>query len=804
MAFLLIRNRGLVLNAPRRGWRSWLAAFLTVFLIIAFADHSRCQRDGSRPLRDILPKDETYSWQRVAIGGGGFITGYGSDPTGVTRVARADVHGAYLWLSEQDRWAQLATSTNMPEVFRVQDGVNEGVYEITTAPSQANRIFMAVKGRVFRSDDRGGTFIEAAGGLPTDLRFHPNSESSKAGPFLAVSPIKPDLVFPGTPEHGLWRSLDAGSSWARVESVPAAKADPTTLDQPPSGIMIWFERGPGGATGRIWALSSEHGIYISNDSGVNFAPLVREDDEQPRCLIQGVFAPDGNFYGVDRTGQRVWRYRDNSWSDFAAQGKLSLSSFTTIAVNPRTLQIFVFDQGGQAYRSSNGGESWMPLLHRSMPGANDPPWLHVSNQSYFAMGQVMFDPIVPDRLWAGTGTGVYYSDVPSLLPLITWVSQSRGIEELVATDVAQGVGQAPLFASLDFGVHRKDDLFSFSKTYGPKERVLIAVQQLALTPSTPAFIATNASDTRINCCSEDGDAVLAAYSTDGGNRWRKFDMLPTPRGTRADDPWRMSFGSIAVSAGSPDNIVWEPTFNRTPHYTIDRGRTWSPIKFEGRSLAPGSHTERFLPRKTLAADGMRAGVFYLAYAPMPAQVADLTGLWRSENGGKTWQHVFNIEIAPSSQYAAKLRAVPGRIGDLFFTSAVSGDGDRRLRRSRNGGISWQVIETVEHVDDLAFGKAAPGSTQPTIFLSGRVANRYGIWRSIDDGTSWMKIAQHPAGSLDQVTVMAADPDRFGRVYVGYMGSGFIVDESQECRPVPYYFQNKSECFKTTSTHSGAL
>ncbi|PJN92360.1 hypothetical protein CNY89_30365, partial [Amaricoccus sp. HAR-UPW-R2A-40] len=38
--------------------------------------------------------------------------------------------------------------------------------------------------------------------------------------------------------------------------------------------------------------------------------------------------------------------------------------------------------------------------------------------------------------------------------------------------IAQSLGRPPLFAFLDFGIHVKDDLDAFSTGYGPKERVL--------------------------------------------------------------------------------------------------------------------------------------------------------------------------------------------------------------------------------------------------------------------------------------------------------------------------------------------
>lgn len=741
----------------------------------------------------LSPEGETYSWKHVAIGGGGFITGYSTDPTGATRVVRADVYGAYVWRSDQNRWVQLVTSSAFPEIYHSQNGMNEGVFEIIVAPSRPDRIYMAAKGRVFRSDDQGASFIDVSRSLPASLAFDPNSFFRNSGPYMAVSPTDPDNVLFGTPNDGLWQSTDAGGTWARIHSVPAAAdLQPEAGIQSP-GIIPWFEQREGRATERIWAMSPGHGVYVSHDGGRGFEMLVAPDQLQPKLITQGAFSPDGTFFAVDRESRSVWRFRAGSWTRLMSRPWSPTGSFAAVAVNPRNSDVFVFDEGGRVYRSGDGGESWWPLLHRSRVGEGDPPWLRVSDQSYFAMGRVEFDPVVPNRLWAGTGTGVYYADISENAFLITWVSQTRGIEELVANDVIQPSGQAPLFAALDFGIHVKDDLDAYSVAYGPKERVLIAAQQLAWSPSNPDFVVTNASDTRTFCCWQDGDAVLAGYSLNGGRTWTKFPTIPQPPGTSANDPWRMSFGTIAVSSGDIDNIVWAPSFNRSPYYTTDKGRTWSRVMLAGEQLPmTGSHSSYYMQRKTLAADQVRAGVFYLVHSGEAANAA-LAGLWRTRDGGAHWDQVFKGEIAPQSQYAAKLRPVPGHEGHLFFTSGVAEGADTWLRRSRDGGGSWSVVPQVDHVDDVGFGKSAPDSPYPTIFISGRVLGQYGIWRSTDDAVTWKRVGAFPVGSLDQVTVVGADPDRFGRVYLGYKGSGWIYGEPAPCRIAPHQFPHATEC-----------
>ena len=59
-------------------------------------------------------------------------------------------------------------------------------------------------------------------------------------------------------------------------------------------------------------------------------------------------------------------------------------------------------------------------------------------------------------------------------------------------------------------------------------------------------------------------------------------------------------------------------------------------------------------------------------------------------------------------------------------------------------------------------------------MVGWVNNVYGIWQSINEAQSWTQIGTWPNGSLDEIKTISGDPNVFGKVYVGFAGSGYAV------------------------------
>jgi len=71
-----------------------------------------------------------------------------------------------------------------------------------------------------------------------------------------------------------------------------------------------------------------------------------------------------------------------------------------------------------------------------------------------------------------------------------------------------------------------------------------------------------------------------------------------------------------------------------------------------------------------------------------------------------------------------------------------------------------------------FGKAATDGGYPSIYTSAGSTPFTASGKSDDHAQSWTKIGQWPTDSLDQIKTIAGDPDIYGRVYVGFNGSGY--------------------------------
>jgi photosystem II stability/assembly factor-like uncharacterized protein len=242
-------------------------------------------------------------------------------------------------------------------------------------------------------------------------------------------------------------------------------------------------------------------------------------------------------------------------------------------------------------------------------------------------------------------------------------------------------------------------------------------------------------------------------TTDYGTSWHNVSdgFLPTP-----------SIGAISVAQKDP-NIVYTGTgsdglrsnviVGKGVYKSIDAGNSWSPVGLErvgqigALILHPEDHNTVFV-----------AGI------GQPFQANSERGIFRTRNGGRSWEKVLYLsdEIGFSD-----VEMLPGNPNILFATA-------------------WKAVR------------------KPWTIISGGTAEEGGIYKSVDGGDTWDKVTKGLPGNLIgkiDVAVCPADsrvvyalveaPNKEGGLYKSVdQGASFTqVSDFGGLRSRPFYYTN---------------
>jgi hypothetical protein len=687
---------------------------------------------------------QPYIWKNVAIKGGGFVTGLITHPNAPGVIyARTDIGGAYRWYDAGNSWVPLLD-------FSV-DANTYGIEGLAIDPSDGNRLYIAAsRGSstlkyILVSTNRGATFTS----FTPPFSLDGNARGRGGGERMAVDPNLGSILFYGTKSQGLYKSVNYGATWSLVSSFPV-----TTTANTVGIVFVQFDESsgsPGSPTPTLFAGVSQTGnnLYRSTDGGTNWSLVANAG---PAAQMPHHAAPDGlgNMYITfnDTCGPN-----DNVTT--GAVCKLNLSTLASANVSPAKLS---WEQGGwggvsvdpqhpatvvvstvdrwwpspydQIYRSTNGGASWKTTA-LSLPGTNGAPWT-VARTPHWCEN-VQIDPFNSNRAWYVTGYGVFSCTNLTAADsggTVNWTFTSDGLEETVPLGLASPPSGPHLLSQVgDQGGFRH-----FNLDVSPPLADYFSTHRIT---SFGIDFAENNPNIMVRLFKE---SPHGAYSLNGGGTWQDFAGFPS--GVTATEPP----SNIALSADG-SRIVWIPQ-NSIAYYSTNQGGTWT--------ASTGGPTGTRVP----VADRVNSSKFYI---------------YSSSSGGR--MYVSTDGSATYSQGAAissglKPIAVAGHEGHICLPRGTTG-----LSRSTDSGASFTTLSSVQQATMVAAGKAAPGQSYPAIFISGQVTNVTGIFRSDDQGASWVRINddQHQFG-LASIHVFCADPRIFGRVYFGTEGRGIIYGD----------------------------
>src|SRR4029079_17665989 len=200
--------------------------------------------------------------------------------------------------------------------------------------------------------------------------------------------------------------------------------------------------------------------------------------------------------------------------------------------------------------------------------------------------------------------------------------------------------------------------------------------------------------------------------------------------------------------------------------TADGGAHWEPVSDKDfQTVSIGA----------IAVSESDPNVIYVGTgeAPIRGNVSHGDGVYKSTDGGRTWK---NVGLKDTRQIA-RIRVHPDN-PDLVYVAAqghVWGpNAERGIFRSDDGGKTWKKVLYVDEktgASDLAMDPANPrvlyaGFWQvvrhPWELVSGGPGSS--LWKSTDGGDTWKKLTEGlPEGTWGKVGV-AVSPARPGRVF----------------------------------------
>jgi oligoxyloglucan reducing-end-specific cellobiohydrolase len=653
-------------------------------------------------------------------------------------------------------------------------GRNNGE-RLAVNPFKPNELWMGTRNAgLMKSSDRAKTW--------TNVTNFPDAAANGIGiTFVIFDPHHEGTIYVGACiPGGLYYTTDGGKTW---ESIPG---QPIQWD--PSLLVYPNETQPQSAGPQPMkaVLASNGALYVT-------------------------YADYPGPWGVAYGAVHVYNTTASKWMDitphanntspkpyapqaFPAGGYCGLS---VAADDPDTVVVVSLDRDpGPAldsmYLSRDGGRSWKDISQLSTPPGSGGYWGHPIAEAALANGTtvpwlsfnwgpqwggygapspvkgltkfgwwmtaVLIDPSNPDHVLYGTGATIWATDTIGRADKNTapkWYIQAQGIEETVTLAmISPRKGAHLLSGAGDINGFRHDDLDTPQPMFGLP--VFSNLNTLDWAGQRPEVIVRGGP-----CGHQYPDGCgQAAYSTDGGSEWTKFQTCIAGVNTSSTNPGVMTIDasgkyvvwtSAMYVVSSSVQAVTPPANGSGPYASNDWGKTWT--------------SPRGLTVQTpyISADRVQPKTFYAFSGPV----------WYVSTDGGLSYDAFNATKLGLPAYTGAVPVVSvDRAGEIWLALGTNG-----VYHTTDFGKHWKRITPKGTVADvLTVGAAAPGSKQPALFIRGSPGHPeksdYGIYRSDDNGSTWDRVDDntHRYGGFN---LIQGDPRVYGRVYLGTGGRGLL-------------------------------
>ena len=684
-----------------------------------------------------------YTWDNVAIGGGGFVSAVIPTRTEQGMVyARTDVGGAYRWDKAALKWQPMLDWVSENETGYL------GVDSLAVDPKNAAKVYMLAgisyfnngKTVILRSSDYGKTY--AITDVSAQFKTDGNGMGRQNGERLVVDPGTSSILYVGTRANGLFKSSDSGATWSRmtglnVTTTPNAAGISFVLPDPHSLYN--------GVAQRILVGVSRYGtvgtnLYVSTNAGASFTAVAGSPSGlMPQRAVYdyagNMFITYGNGAGPHGFGPRtdepmdqgqIWKYSVSNGAMTnvtpaginRAFGGISVANGNSQRLVASTINTYMQQGtawGDHIFISTNGGASWTDVIARGYAmDTGGVSW--ISTESIHWAGSVEFDPFDSKSVWVTSGNGIFKtSNIDAATT--TWRFDVKGLEETVPLNLVSIAGGNLVSVIGDYDGFRHSNIAAYAPIHNPR---MGTTTGLAHAPgNSGALVRVGAS--------------AMYYTWDGGSTWTKSGVM------------NGKFGQVALSPNG-GTLLHSPQDSTTSYRSNNMGASWSAIS--------GLSTANLRP----VGDTVNSSKFY-AYNNGTMMV--------STDGGVS----FHAGGTMASGGSNVIRVAPGKEGDIWVP--LNGGG---LARSTNSGTSFATIAGVSNCAAVGFGKADVNATYPTVYIWGTVGGVRGLFRSTNTGASWVRVNDdmHEYGGPGNGNFVVGDMNTFGVVYMSTAGRGIVV------------------------------
>lgn len=269
-------------------------------------------------------------------------------------------------------------------------------------PAQPSTVYVSTLTGVFKTTNGGRTWSPINNGLDSIIV---NT--------IVIDPVTPSTLYAGvpgfSPNSGIYKTTNGGANWNRQSNgmvatdITSLAIDPVT----PNTLYASVSSGSGSK------------IYKTTDGAGNWALTGNVALIQPTSVVIDPLNHN-TIYAADWSNPGGVYKSTNAGVTFQLVGGNQAGPFTrTLAVSPFTAGLVYVDAGQGLYKSTDGGNNWVPVPNRA--------------------GKIVFDPVSPSTIYLLTSSqfssllGIFKSvdSGQTWLPIIKGLNTAQGFEMVI-------------------------------------------------------------------------------------------------------------------------------------------------------------------------------------------------------------------------------------------------------------------------------------------------------------------------------------------------------------------------------------